>query len=118
MTSLIYLAATANLIAAGIDSASTIKHLTPGMELNPLATRLMRWLGMRPAVYACFALIACVTLSATAACLAIDSTALTALCASSLPCTFLSTALCFAWVQYCGLRKPQRSAILEESCGR
>ncbi len=84
MTSLIYLAATANLIAAGIDSASTIKHLTPGMELNPLARRLMRWLGMRPAVYACFALIACVTLSATAACLAIDSAALTALCASSL----------------------------------
>ena len=56
------------------------------------------------------------TLASRCACAALSCRrSATTLCASSLPSTFLSTALCFAWVQYCGLRKPQRSAILEAS---
>lgn len=84
MSALIYLAATANLIAAAIDCISTVKHLSPNSELNPLASRLMKRFGMRPAVYLCYAVIASVTLSVSAACLVIEASPMTALCALAL----------------------------------
>ena len=84
MSALIYLAATANLIAAAFDCHSTIKHLSPNTELNPLASRLMKRLGMRPAVYLCYAVIVSVTLSVSAACLVAEASPMTALCALAL----------------------------------
>ena len=84
MSALIYLAATANLIAAAFDCHSTIKYLSPNMELNPLASRLMKRLGMRPAVYLCYAVIVSVTLSVSAACLVAEPSLMTALCALAL----------------------------------
>jgi len=84
MTSLIFLAATANLIAAALDCRSTIKHLSPETELNPLASRLMKRFGMRPAVYLCYGVIALVTLSVSAGCVAMGSALTSAACASVL----------------------------------
>ena len=80
MTFLICLAAVANLVAAALDCVSTVKHLSPDAELNPLAKRLMRFLGMRAAVYVCYSMIAGVTLAFTAACITTGSTIMTALC--------------------------------------
>ena len=84
MSALIYFAATANLIAAAFDCFSTIKHLSPNTELNPLASRLMKSLGMRPAVYLCYVVIASVTLAVSGACLVAEPSLMTVPCALAL----------------------------------
>ena len=84
MTILICFAAATNLFAAALDCVSTVRHLSPDTELNPVAKRLMRRIGMQQAVTLCYGVIAMFTLTLTAACLLSGSAKMTALCSAGL----------------------------------